>query len=254
MNRFAVISDIHSNLHALEAVLARIGEMGLDQIICLGDVVGYGPFPGQCLNLVVRSCSPIVIGNHDLACVDPQEALTFNGAAREALDWTRRNLGPLHMDAILRLPAVARVGQAVTCVHDCPVPAPTDYVHDVRIAALAFAGFETPLCLLGHTHVPMVFEAPILAAGEAVPVDDVTAYSLSDGTVMNLDADKRYICNPGSVGQPRDADPRASFAVLDLDQMTFTLHRQEYDIDAAQMATQRAGLPFVLAERLAIGA
>ena len=119
----------------------------------------------------------------------------------------------------------------------------------------AFGGVNTPICLLGHTHVPMVFEAPPAndSKGE-LAAHDVVAYVTPDGEPIALAQDRRYICNPGSVGQPRDADPRASFAVLDLDQRTFTVHRTGYDIDAAQLATQQAGLPTVLADRLAIGA
>ena len=140
------------------------------------------------------------------------------------------------------------------CVHDSPVDAPTDYVHDPHIAALAFRGLLKPICLLGHTHVPMVFEAPGPDADHDVAPADVVAYLTPDGVSIPLDPPRRYIGHPGSVGQPRDADPRASFAVLDLENRTFTVLRQEYDIDAAQADTQEAGLPTVLADRLAIGA
>jgi diadenosine tetraphosphatase ApaH/serine/threonine PP2A family protein phosphatase len=196
----------------------------------------------------------IIAGNHDLGVIDPDIARGFNGAARDALDWTRRTLTPLHMDALTRLPLRATVDPHLTLVHDCPVPAPTDYVHNISIAALAFRGFETTACLLGHTHVPIVFEAPGDVAPEAIVADDVTAHAPGDGQPLRLQIGRRYICNPGSVGQPRDADPRASFAVFDDEALTFTVHRQEYDIDAVQEATYRAGLPFVLAERLSIGA
>jgi predicted phosphodiesterase len=258
MNRLAIISDIHSNLHALQAVLARLGELDINQIVCLGDIVGYGPYPERCLDLVVRHCSIIVQGNHDEAVIDPYVADQFNGAAREAIYWTRDTIGPLHLNALNRLPKIANIGGTVQCVHDSPMPGPTDYVHDKQVAALAFRGVETNICLIGHTHVPMVFEAPSMNAQDQLTALEVIAYLPQDGVPIQLDVDRRYICNPGSVGQPRDCDPRASFAVLELagavEPCTFTVHRQEYDIAAAQVATQRAGLPMILADRLALGA
>lgn len=123
----------------------------------------------------------------------------------------------------------------------------------VRIVKLALRGMDRRICLIGHTHVPVVFEAPPAAAVPELAPDDVVMYQLEDGAAIELDALNRYICNPGSVGQPRDYDPRASFAVLDVEAATFTVHREEYDIDAAQAATQAAGLPPILAERLAVG-
>lgn len=258
MNRLAIISDIHSNLHALQAVLDRIAELEVDQIVCLGDIVGYGPFPERCIDLVVRHCSVVVQGNHDEAVVDPYVADQFNGTAREAIYWTRDTIGPLHLNALNRLPKVAYIGHQVMCVHDSPMPGPTDYVHDKQVAALAFGGVETSICLLGHTHVPMVFEAPSMDHQEKLTALELIAYLPSEPVAIQLEADRRYIANPGSVGQPRDCDPRASFAILELDlegeSSAFTVYRQEYDVRAAQRATQRAGLPTILAERLALGA
>jgi predicted phosphodiesterase len=254
MNRLAIISDIHGNLHALQTVLSRLGGMNVDALVCLGDIVGYGPFPDSCLDLVVRHCGVIVQGNHDEAVVDPYCADQFNGAARQAIYWTRDNLGPLHLNALNRLPKTASVGERVMCVHDCPVPGPTDYVHDKQVAAMAFRGVERPICLLGHTHIPMVFEAPTSNVEDQYTAPELIAYIPHDGHPIKFEADRRYICNPGSVGQPRDCDPRASFAILDLKENSFTVFRQEYDVAAAQAATQRAGLPTVLADRLALGA
>jgi diadenosine tetraphosphatase ApaH/serine/threonine PP2A family protein phosphatase len=252
MSRYGVISDVHGNLHALQAVLIRMGELDIDELICLGDIVGYGPFPGSCVDLVHKHCSIIIQGNHDEAVVDPFCASAFNGPAREAIHWTREQLGALHLDALNRLRATATVGERVQCIHASPVPGPNDYVHDKVAAAIAFGGMRRPICLLGHTHVPMIFEAPL--ADEPPEPIDVVAYLPHDGMAHELLEDQRYICNPGSVGQPRDCDPRASFAILDTVAWTFTVYRQEYDVCAAQEATQRAGLPTVLAERLAVGA
>ncbi len=253
MCRYAVISDIHGNLQALEAVLSRIEAMGMSELICLGDIVGYGPDPARCVDLVIKCCSTVVRGNHDDAVINPEREAEFNGPARAAIGWTRGVLGPLHLDALCRIREIEHVGESVMCIHDSPDDAPTDYVHDAGIAAGAFGGFALPICLLGHTHVPMIFEAPAERDG-ALTALDVIAHLPPAGVPLALDPQRRYICNPGSVGQPRDADPRASFAVLDLDAATFTVHREEYDVDAAQVATLQAGLPTVLADRLAIGA
>ncbi len=253
MGRFAIISDIHGNLHALEEVLAEIDRMGIGEVICLGDIVGYGPFPDRCLDLVVKCCSTIVRGNHDDAVINPETLVNFNGPAREAIQWTVGVLGPLHLNALVRLKEVDRPRDAVLCIHDSPIDAPTDYVHDAHIAALAFAGFTEPICLVGHTHVPVVFDAPA-CDGQGLVAPQIVTYTPEDGKPIALCPNRRQICNPGSVGQPRDADPRASFAVLDMDERTFTVHRRPYDICAAQAATQEAGLPTVLADRLAIGA
>jgi len=254
MSRLAIISDIHGNLHALQAVLSRLGELDVNQIVCLGDIVGYGPFPDSCLDLCVRHCAVIVQGNHDEAVIDPYCAEQFNGAARQAIYWTRDNLGPLHLNALNKLPQTVVIANRVMCVHACPVAGPTDYVHDKNIAAMAFRGVEHQICLIGHTHIPMVWEAPTTNPEDEYTAPELTAYLPNHELPIELMADRRYICNPGSVGQPRDCDPRASFAVLDLAANTFTVFRQEYDVTAAQKATQRAGLPTVLADRLALGA
>jgi predicted phosphodiesterase len=256
MSRLAIISDIHGNLFAFRAVLARMGGLGVDEVVCLGDVVGYGPHPGECLDLVVRYCSSAVRGNHDQAVVDLNFANTFNGAAREAIYWTRDVLGPLHLSALNKLPPIATIGEdgSITCVHDNPAPGPTDYVHDKNVAALAFRGVATHVCLIGHTHVPMVFEAPDDDPLSEYTSCNLTAYLPVHEVEIKLEPGKRYICNPGSVGQPRDCDPRASFAILDTAARTFTVHRTPYDIAAAQAATMQAGLPTILADRLAIGA
>jgi len=256
MSRYAIISDIHGNLYAFQAVITRIAALEVEEVICLGDVVGYGPHPGECLDLVVKYCTHVVQGNHDEAVVDPDCADAFNGAAREAIYWTRDVLGPLHLNALNQMRSMERLGPdgAIMCIHDSPYPGPTNYVHDKQIAAIAFRGVDTNICLLGHTHVPMVFEAAEQDPEVELTAPDLVAYIPSDGLEIKLSPDRRYICNPGSIGQPRDCDPRAAFAVLDMNERTFTVYREEYDIAAAQAAAQQTGLPTILADRLAIGA
>lgn len=254
MSRFAVISDVHGNLHALHAVLSRIDRLNVDEIICLGDIVGYGPHPAACLDLLLSRCATIVRGNHDEAVLEHANLWTFNGHARAAILWTKRVLEPAQIHAIARLPQIAHVAGMAMCVHDSPIPNNSGYIYDARAAAVAFRGVESAICLLGHTHVPMAFGTDSLVAEEPVNPRNVMVEQLTEGSVIRMDPGSRYILNPGAVGQPRDSDPRASFAILDLGQGTFTLHREPYDIAAAQEATFKAGLPAILAERLALGA
>ncbi len=254
MSRYAVISDIHGNRHALESVLRAMADLEIEGIICLGDIVGYGPSPGPCIDLVTKYCDVIVQGNHDEAVVDFKRAAMFNGPARTAIEWTQDRLGPLHLNALNQLQPLAYVDEHVVCIHDNPSPGPSDYVYDQFIAADSFSGFDRRICLLGHTHVPVVYEAPGRSSEETVRPDEIRVIAPTDREPITFSPKCRYICNPGSVGQPRDADPRASFAVLDLDAMSFTMLRCEYDVVAAQRDSQEAGLPGILAERLAVGA
>jgi len=254
MNTIAVISDIHANLHALEAVLAEIRSLRIREVVCLGDVVGYGPYPAECLDLVMSRCRHTVLGNHDEAVFNDAAARNFNGPALAALQWTRSALPSRHVDLLRLLPHLASIEPHVMCIHDCPAPAPTDYVHDTHMAAIAFRGVERRVCLLGHTHVPAVFESDSTDPDDHLTPSRVASFVLGDRLGVPLRPGRRYICNPGSVGQPRDADPRASFGILNLRKWTFGVRRVAYDVDAAQAATRRAGLPTILAERLAVGA
>jgi len=254
MSQYAVISDIHGNLHALQSVLTRLESMNLRDVICLGDIVGYGPHPGACLDLVGSRCAWIVRGNHDDGIVDAARIAEFNGNARRALLWTRTVLTDEQIEMLSKVPTSAHVAGAAFCIHDTPVSGTGGYLHEARAAAQAFGAFDAPICLVGHTHVPIVFEADCFMGDEPIQPAQIKVRRLGDGDVVELDPSCRYILNPGAVGQPRDGDPRASFAVLDLGAGTFTLHREPYDVDAAQAATIAAGLPTVLAERLAVGA
>lgn len=253
MTRLAVISDIHGNLHALRAVIKRLDAMGIEEIVCLGDVVGYGPEPGRCLDLVLKRCRQVVRGNHEDAVTDPRLATSFNPVARRAIEWTRRSLLDRHLEMLRLLPRLAFVGDSVMAIHDTPVGPIGGYVYHPRDAARAFKGVDTRVCLVGHTHVPAIFEAQSTGK-EPVRASDVTNSILNNGAAARLRSGRRYILNPGAVGQPRDGDPRASFGVLDTRRWTFTLHREEYDVDAARRATEQAGLPASLSQRLAIGA
>ncbi|MDZ4828746.1 MAG: metallophosphoesterase family protein [Phycisphaerae bacterium] len=255
MSRIAVISDIHGNLPALDAVFAEIDRLRFIDVICLGDVVGYGSQPELCLERLTGRCMVILRGNHEDALLDPTLGESFNPVARVALEWTRRRLTPQHLAMVTPMRAVFDRSPYLMCVHDTPVPpAATGYVGDPSTAALAFRGVDARVCLVGHTHVPMAFHTESERCEDRLGYLDVEATILHPAEPYKLRPIGRHILNPGSVGQPRDGDPRASFASLDLQEGLFELHRVEYDVREAQRQMRRAGLPDLLAHRLAVGA
>jgi predicted phosphodiesterase len=259
MAAIAIISDVHGNLHALEAVLADVARRGVRELICLGDVIGYGPAPERCLELLATACPATLLvsirGNHEDAIFDPEIAANFNPVARTALEWTRRRLEARHHAMIRPMRAVFDRSPYLICVHDTPVPpSATGYVGDPGTAAMAFRGVDARVCLVGHTHVPLAFHTGSERPEDRLGLGQVEASILHEEEPYELRSRGRHILNPGSVGQPRDGDPRAAYATLDLKAGRFELHRVEYDIADAQREMRRAGLPDLLAHRLAIGA
>jgi diadenosine tetraphosphatase ApaH/serine/threonine PP2A family protein phosphatase len=238
-----LISDVHANLEALEAVLAD--SPAFDRVWFLGDAVGYGPDPNGCVDRL-RALEPQVwlAGNHDWAALGRLDTSTFNPEARFAADWTDRALRD-DVRAFLEdvEPRQDRPDDGATLVHGSPRHPIWEYIVDAGIAAENFEAFETPLCLYGHTHVPIVFEEGVDGAARV-------AYTLSKP--LKLEG-LRALVNPGSVGQPRDGDPRASYALLDLDARCITFRRVAYDIKAVQKKILAAGLPHRLAARLDYG-
>jgi len=249
MSRYGIISDIHGNAHALEAVYEKLGDLEVDRIICLGDIVGYGPSPTKCLDLVLSYCHEVVKGNHDEAILDPDLGRYFNSSALMALNWTRDQLGPYHLHALSHMKTRIRLGDSLLLVHDTPVLHDSAYIHELPHAIEAFKSLDQGICLHGHTHLPTIFRAQ--DSGE------VSLQIPTPGEINILQPHDRYLCNPGSVGQPRDSDPRASYAVLEYTspdaESTFTVYRTEYDIKGAQNETHSVGLPTILADRLEIG-
>lgn len=239
--RFGIISDIHANLVALQQVLESMGTV--DQYWCLGDVVGYGPEPEECVQTLLDLDHVVVMGNHDAAAVGIISARSFNSEARRAIEWTSRQLSRESLNYIKGMPEQLPQNE-ILLVHGTPRDPIWEYLTTTEQAREIFAGIDNPYTFVGHTHVPLV----------CVQDRDgrVLAGTPEDGMLMRL-ASERVIANPGSVGQPRDGDPRAAFAIVDSDQMIVEFHRVEYDIAETQKRMRAAGASEWLTERLAYG-
>lgn len=240
--RILVISDIHANDTALEAVLRDAGSV--DAVWCLGDLVGYGPEPNGVVEKL-RSMPRLtcILGNHDAALVRRMDFEAFNGDARISLTWTENTLNPDNMAFLRSLPPQLVEGD-ITLAHGSPRDPTWEYVLNTLTARLNFSHFDTPYCLIGHTHIQSMF-----ALDEKT--DRVNAQMSRPGEIVALVP--RAILNPGSVGQPRDRDPRAAYAILDRDKCTWEPRRVGYDIAAVQERIRAAGLPPRHALRLAEG-
>lgn len=240
--RVLVVSDIHANLMALEAVISDAGSF--DRIWCLGDVVGYGPDPNECVQLLRRFDLVCLAGNHDWAALGKLDLTTFNADAREAVTWTQRMLAPPVRDFLETLPSFYEIGN-FTLAHASPRQPLWEYILDPLIAAINFNFFTTPYCLVGHTHTPVIYELKLNPrACQARPPQN--------GVVIEL-SDSQLIINPGSVGQPRDSDPRAAYGILDTDKKTWEHRRVEYPIDDTQNRMRQHALPHRLITRLKFG-
>jgi diadenosine tetraphosphatase ApaH/serine/threonine PP2A family protein phosphatase len=244
--RAAVLSDIHSNRQALEAVLAAVEEAGVDQVWCLGDMVGYGADPDACTALARERCDVCLVGNHDLAVLDALDTSTFSETAAAAVEWTRDNVSAETLEFLATLgPAGSREG--IGLFHASPRDPIWEYVLSTDQAEAGFEAQEERVGLIGHSHVALFFVRPPGAGqgyAQGAQADGGTEIELGEGD---------WLLNPGSVGQPRDADPRAAWLELDTTSWTAGYHRVEYDIEAAAAAIRAAGLPEVLAERLEVG-
>lgn len=239
--RYAVLSDIHGNIEALQAVLADAAARA-DAVVCLGDVVGYGADPVACVELVATRARALTAGNHEHGVTGQLDLEWFNPYARAACEWTRERLDKDHRTYLAGLPLLVELGDA-TLVHASPShPDEWDYLVFPEDGYAAFPAFATRLCFVGHSHVPGVWSIGSSGRDHARGAIDVP---LADG--------RRYIVNVGSVGQPRDRDARAAYAVWDLDRGRVTIQRVEYDHALTRRKIVAAGLPRILGDRLAIG-
>nr|MBN1228297.1 metallophosphoesterase family protein [Anaerolineae bacterium] len=243
--RYLVISDIHANLTAFETVLQDAGTPGEDYdfVWCLGDVVGYGPDPNECIALLRTLPHLCLAGNHDWAALGRLDVRTFNADARKAVTWTRETLTDANLAFLEALPTTFVLGE-FTLAHGSPREPVWEYILDPLIAALNFTFFQTPFCLVGHTHTPVIFEK----VGESESEPHTPQYN----TRIQLNGTRRII-NPGSVGQPRDSDPRAAYAILDVSSMTWEHRRIPYDVNAVQERMRRIDMPDRLITRLEHG-
>jgi predicted phosphodiesterase len=242
--RVALVSDVHANLAAFQAVLAHAAAGGrVDALWCLGDTVGYGPYPNECLAQLRRYEHRAVAGNHDLAACGRMGTEEFNEAAAEAARWTSEQLESGQRAYLGALPLVACEGD-FTLVHGSLRWPEWEYLLSGEQAQAHFELQRTPYSLVGHSHLPFVCEERPSASPVLRPAEDGERVELGE---------TRLILNPGGAGQPRDGDPRAPYALYDDDARTVTFHRIEYDIPATQQAMEAAGLPSWLSERLAYG-
>jgi diadenosine tetraphosphatase ApaH/serine/threonine PP2A family protein phosphatase len=240
--RYLLVSDIHGNLQAFKAVLED-APPGLP-IWCLGDLVGYGPNPNECIELLQSFDHECIVGNHDWAAMDKVDPDDFNPDAKRAVQWTRDQLAPDSIAYLESLPPRLIKGK-FTLVHGSPRDPIWEYILHAQTACTNFAHLKTPHCLVGHTHVPIQFS---LADDEHIC--DLERFPENRPRAFGQ---RRVIINPGSVGQPRDGDARASYAILDTEELTLEYRRVSYDIKKTQRLMHRAKLPSRNITRLSYG-
>jgi diadenosine tetraphosphatase ApaH/serine/threonine PP2A family protein phosphatase len=245
--RYLVLTDIHANLEALDASIADARSRGYDHALVLGDLVGYGADPNAVVERV-RGLKPLAIvrGNHDKVACGLEQAEGFNAVAKSAARWTLDVLIPEYRAWLAALPeGPIEVDDVVEICHGSPFDEDA-YIFDELDALRALKIASRPLCLFGHTHYPVTFELSPEGFDSIGP-------SVAGESIVTLKPDSKYLMNPGSVGQPRDGDPRAAYAIVDTNRRCVELIRLTYAVEEAQAKVIRAGLPEVLAQRLAVG-
>jgi predicted phosphodiesterase len=240
--KLAVISDIHGNLEALDAVLSDCRTRAVDEIICLGDVVGYGADPSACLQRVTQDCALTLMGNHEYAALGLVSGQTMNAAARESMDWTQHQLDERDLAIISDLPLDGR-RENLYFVHSSPdEPSKWRYILTSVEAEAAFRKFTGQICFVGHSHLPMIFV-----------ISPEGSLRQRIGHDFCPDEENRYVINVGSVGQPRDNDSRSCYVVYDSAEQTISYCRVSYNIELAQSKMAQARLPQLLIDRLLVG-
>lgn len=242
--RYGILGDIHSNLSALQRVLERFEKEGVDQVISVGDVIGYGGAPRECIQLVRDAGAAVVLGNHDAACIDRLDLLYFNNYAREAVYWTQGKLEQEDRDWLATLPLALHLEHCSVGHGTLHRPELYDYIQSPTDADPSLDMMPLPVCFVGHTHVPVT----LLRLR-----DDPTRTAYTIDHEIDVDEASRALVNVGSVGQPRDEDPRAAYAIYDTEQGRVWIRRVEYDIDLEARRIKDAGLPGMLADRLFLG-
>ena len=245
--RYLILSDIHANMDALDAVLDSLPQGSWDRVVVLGDLVGYGGAPNDVIERI-RELDPLAIirGNHDKASCGLDDGSNFNHVARVAAEWTGDILTSDNREYLRNLPAgPLTIDDRLEICHGSPDDE-DHYIFDAEDARRALEAGDRQLCLFGHTHLPVIFRRAGDEYDGFIPEGDAEL-------TLRLEDGVRYVVNPGSVGQPRDGDPRAAFAIYDTEGPQLTLRRVSYPVDAAQRRILGAGLPASLANRLAVG-
>jgi predicted phosphodiesterase len=240
---YGIIADIHGNIEALSSVLENIksNKGKIEKIICLGDIVGYGADPAECIRITEEISDVILAGNHDFAVCDQTSIEDFNSYAKDSVLWSREALNELEINFLKVLPLKHRE-ENIDFVHSSlHRPESWRYLSGTPDTYIDFQIMENNILFVGHTHTPVIFE------NIGTEVKKIASHELS------LESNKKYIINPGSIGQPRDSDPRASFAIFDSEKRFLKIIRVEYDIKEAQRKIREAGLPEILADRLSDG-
>ncbi|MFC1645719.1 metallophosphoesterase family protein [Candidatus Omnitrophota bacterium] len=239
--RYAIFSDIHSNLEAFEGVLSAYEKEGIDKYLCVGDIVGYGANPKECIQIIRDKKITTVAGNHDWASSGRFDVTYFNPRAREAVHWTRKQLNTSEIDYINNLDLIYKE-EGFCLVHGTLIkPERFEYLFELTDTKAAFEAMQSDLCFIGHTHSPVIFSKD----GEEI------TYGKENN--INIEPNKQYIINVGSVGQPRDGDSRCCYCIYDSDNKLFQIKRIKYDIESAQKKILDAGLPSTFANRLIVG-
>jgi predicted phosphodiesterase len=239
--RYGILADIHSNLEALEAVIEACRQEGVRSFFCVGDIVGYGANPNECVDRVLHLKATMVAGNHDLAVAGEMDFSHFNSVAQKAVVWTQQHIAPKYVESLAGLSLTFKNSEFIMVHATLNKPEEFIYITDMSQAADTFYLMDRNICFTGHTHVPRVL----------VQRPDQMEY-LNPRYVALNNAD-HYIVNVGSVGQPRDGNPHASFCIYDPDLERLEVRRIPYAVERAQQKILEAGLPDILAQRLAVG-
>lgn len=239
--RYAVLSDVHANLEALDAVLKSVEQTGAEDVLFLGDAVGYGPNPNECIDLLVSTCKVLLAGNHDWGAIGLTDSTYFNAYARDALEWTKGVITGENKNMLRSFPVKKALrDEDILLVHSTPKePEEWHYLLTLWDAEINFQYLDNRFCFLGHSHQPFIIEK--LPSGELITYKDST----------RIKERSKYIINAGSVGQPRDGDPRACFVIIDDENVEII--RVPYDIVSVQNKMKKEHLPDRLIERLSIG-
>jgi len=238
--RYAILGDIHGNLQAFQAVRDDMADRDVDQVLCVGDVVGYGAYPSECIKLLQDLGGVCVAGNHDWGVIGKVDIRYFNADARDSIEWTRKHVTDTDRDFLSELELVQVVGD-ITLVHSSLfAPDCFDYINTIYDVQLHFSHLDTTICFVGHSHVPVMFL-------------DTTPPDCFLSPELRVPDGRRAVINVGSVGQPRNSDPRASYCVYDSDERTAWMRQVDYDVQGASQDILNAGLPTTNSARILLG-